>query len=164
MHQVLLLLGTNLGNQELNLQSAIANISNKIGFILKKSSVYITEPWGFVHDNNFYNQVLLLETNLDPEPLLKEILRIEKEMGRDRDNNGYAARIIDIDILFYDDLVMNQENLKIPHPLLHQRKFTLIPLAEIVPEKIHPVLMLNCRELLNNCSDPSLVKLHSIGK
>jgi 2-amino-4-hydroxy-6-hydroxymethyldihydropteridine diphosphokinase len=160
MHQAFLLLGSNLGDQKINLDDAAKHLLSRVGKIIKRSSVYLTEPWGFSHCNYFLNQVLILETELNPEQLLLENLSIEKEMGRERLSENYTARIIDIDILFFDELVVNLPNLKIPHPHLHKRKFTLVPLEEIAPDLIHPVLMLSCSNLLNKCTDASNIVLY----
>jgi 2-amino-4-hydroxy-6-hydroxymethyldihydropteridine diphosphokinase len=151
-----LLLGSNLGNPPKNLASAIALIGQRAGTIRQQSSVYKTAPWGNTDQDVFYNQVLRLETTLDPYELITTVLQIEQEMGRKREQK-WEPRIIDIDILFYDDLVL-EGNLNIPHPLLHRRRFTLEPLNEIVPTLMHPVLKKSVTELLEICEDTGFVE------
>jgi 2-amino-4-hydroxy-6-hydroxymethyldihydropteridine diphosphokinase len=133
-----LIMGTNLGDRPANLQQAIVEIEQNIGKILDCSSVYETEPWGVSDQPSFYNQVLKVATSLDPLQLLTATLAIENEMGRVR-TERYGARIIDIDILFFDDLVINTDQLTIPHPRITERNFVLAPLAEIAPDLVHPV-------------------------
>lgn len=155
-----LLLGSNLGQKIENLRSAELEICLKIGSLVKKSSIIQSPPWGFEHKEDFLNQVLQIETRYSPFELLNAILSIEKKLGRIRflETKEYLPRIIDIDILFYDSLIIESENLIIPHPQLHLRRFTLTPLYEIAPELIHPVLEKTIRELLKLCSDNSEIK------
>ena len=150
MAKVLISLGTNLGDKSLNLNNAIAHINNSIGLVAQKSSIYETKPWGFESFNNFLNQVIVIQTSLAPIELMKELLQLERAMGRIRDKAGYQDRLIDIDILFYDDLVINANDVTIPHPKLHLRKFILEPLAEIEPELRHPVLNKTIKQLLTD--------------
>jgi 2-amino-4-hydroxy-6-hydroxymethyldihydropteridine diphosphokinase len=157
MSVVYLLLGTNLGNKAENLSRAKKYIQQQNIKILKESGVYETSSWGFNHPETFYNQVIKIETDLLPEILLKEILNIEQLMGRIRNAIQYEARIIDLDILFYDDKIIQSENLTIPHPLLHVRRFTLEPLCEIAPLLIHPVFNKTIQDLLNECEDTGIV-------
>ena len=131
-------MGTNLGDRQANLQRAIVEIEQNIGSILDCSSVYETEPWGVTDQPSFYNQVLKVATSLDPLQLLTATLAIEKEMGRVR-TGRYGARIIDIDILFFEDLVIETAQLTIPHPRITERNFVLAPLAEIAPDLVHPM-------------------------
>lgn len=159
MNEVFLLLGSNLGNAAENLEKAIFHLKKRAGEISGFSSVYKTAPWGFEHENFFLNQVLKVNTALSPEDLIGCILSIENEIGRKRNGNGYEGRIIDIDILFYNDLCQHTENLVIPHPLLHKRRFTLMPLNEIAPFLIHPVFKKTSNELLKACSDDSIVEM-----
>lgn len=161
MNQAVLLLGCNMGDRENYLNLAIKALENEVGAISVKSSIYESEPWGFDCDTSFLNQVLLIETTSPAENLLKQIQRIEKKLGRIRTNKGYEARTMDIDILFYDDMILHTVSLKIPHPALHNRRFTLLPLFEILPEKIHPVFKRTIKELLNECDDKLWVKKYS---
>ncbi len=141
MHKIFLGLGTNLGNREENLNNAIMLISENVGDVLTVSSFYKSEPQGFVSDNYFLNAVLILVSPLNPVNVLKETQKIEKLMGRKtKSRKGYTDRIIDIDILFYDDLILNSPTLKIPHPHIAEREFVLIPLAEIAPEFVQEKL------------------------
>ena len=158
MKIVFLGLGTNLGNRENNLKEAVARINEYIGPVAKSSSVYETEPWGFHADEHFLNSVVKVETKLSPKDLLNAILFIEAMLGRIRSENQYSSRVIDIDILLYGNQVINYKDLKIPHPLMHKRKFVLVPLCEIEPELVHPVLRKTIKSLLEECKDKSLVR------
>jgi 2-amino-4-hydroxy-6-hydroxymethyldihydropteridine diphosphokinase len=160
MNHIFLGIGTNMGNREANLREAVAKIGVSIGEILKVSSIYETEPWGFEAENNFLNMTVEVITEHTPSGVLGGILMIEAQLGRIRTEKQYASRIIDIDILFYDDLVMNEITLKIPHPYLHKRKFVLVPLNEIAHDFFHPVLKKSIGSLLNSCEDLSVVRLH----
>lgn len=154
MNEALLLLETNMGSRMDNLQQSICYIEQEIGTVAKRSSVYESEPWGFEADTAFLNMVLIVRTALAPEALLQKINDIEKRIGRVRfDRSGYSSRVIDIDILFYNAEVINRPELQIPHPRLHERRFTLEPLVEIVPEKEHPVLGKSMATLLAECKD-----------
>jgi 2-amino-4-hydroxy-6-hydroxymethyldihydropteridine diphosphokinase len=148
-----LLLGTNIGDRFENLQKALELIEFQAGKILKKSSVYETAAWGFEDQATFLNMVVCIETDYSPEELLKIINTIEISLGRIR-YEKWKERTIDIDILYYDNLIINSSSLIIPHPGITQRKFTLIPLVELIPDQIHPVLKLSQKELLSRCSDP----------
>ncbi len=158
MKIVFLSLGTNLGNREANIEQAVANISRYIGDIIASSSLYETEPWGFRSEELFLNMVLKAETNLTPSEVLGKIMMIESLLGRVRSVEQYSSRVIDIDILLYDGLIIDQENLKIPHPLMHERRFVLVPLCEIAADIIHPVLKKSISELLDICKDSNEVK------
>ena len=158
MKIVFLGIGTNLGNRELNLEQAITRIEEFIGPVLMTSSIYETEPWGFQTEDKFLNLVVKAETKLTPSGLLGRILMIESLMGRVRGPNRYSSRLIDIDILVYEEMIIDQESLKIPHPLLQERRFVLVPLCEIASEMIHPVLKKSYAELLKICEDKNEVK------
>lgn len=121
------------------------------------SSIYVTEPWGF-ESELFWNQAIIIETELSPLEVLGQTQAIETEMGRVRKSKHYEARTIDIDLLFYDDLELNTPGLTIPHPKMGERKFVLVPLNEIAPDKRHPVTKLSIREMLRICTDPLLVE------
>jgi 2-amino-4-hydroxy-6-hydroxymethyldihydropteridine diphosphokinase len=132
-------LGTNLGDKEANLNAAIAKLS-KLGAVIKQSSFHNSIPWGFESGNHFLNAVVLIESTLSPLDLLAQTQQIESELGRtSKSINGYSDRIIDIDILLYDDQIINAPELKIPHPLITERDFVLIPLLEISPDVINPI-------------------------
>lgn len=135
-----LALGTNIGNKRRNMITAAALLAERVGDVLALSGFYETEPWGFQSDNTFLNAALQLETGLPPLELQKATQEIELEMGRTQKSNGaYHDRIIDIDILLYDDLILQTPELTLPHPLMHERQFVMEPLAEIAPNVIHPV-------------------------
>jgi len=158
LSKVILLLGGNIGDRAYYLNNAINLIRKEIGKVLICSSVYESAPWGFEDANAFYNQVVVLETTLDAMVVLKKNQFIEKKLGRTRNANGYESRCIDIDILFFDDLILNEANLQIPHPRLHLRRFTLMPLVEILPDFIHPVFRKTMQQLFDECKDLLMVK------
>lgn len=153
---VFLLLGSNLGERLLILQSASGMVEERVGIIRTASSIYETAPWGVLDQPVFLNQILEVQTELMPEELLRIILEIEHELGRIR-YERWGARVIDIDILYFNDLVQDSARLTLPHPRLHERRFTLIPLTEIAPDFLHPLLQKTSLELLNDCSDPGAV-------
>lgn len=158
MNSAFLGIGTNLGNRKENLHDAVSRIEEFIGNVLASSSVYETEPWGFHTRDEFLNMVVKIQTNLTPSELLGRIHMIESLLGRIRGEKQYASRMIDIDILLYEDLVLDEIKLKIPHPFIHERKFVLVPLNEIEPELYHPVLKKTIASLLESCGDKSLVR------
>jgi 2-amino-4-hydroxy-6-hydroxymethyldihydropteridine diphosphokinase len=160
MHEVYLLLGSNLGDSDAVLSSARKLIAEHIGTIRKMSSVYETEPWGFIASKYFLNQALWLNIDLKPEELLRSTQSIEEKLGRIRSGKGYKSRIIDIDILFYNDIIIDTGELKIPHPRLQERMFTLKPLGDINPDLIHPVYGLTINELIHACNDHSIIRLY----
>lgn len=149
---IFLLLGTNLGDRSQNLATARALIEAKAGKIIKTSAVYLTAAWGKTDQPDFYNQVVEIESILSPDELLSTTLGIEEVMGRVR-TEAWGARTMDIDILLYGDVIVEREQLTIPHPRMNNRKFTLIPLAEIAPKVIHPIEQKTISELLAICSD-----------
>ncbi len=141
-------IGTNIGNKRGNLIKAAALMAEKAGEVVALSSFYETEPWGFTSENTFLNAALILETQLDPLDLLATTRQIETEMGRLQKSDGqYHDRIIDIDLLLYDDLIMRTALLTLPHPLMQERLFVVQPLAEIAPCRRHPILGKTMREL-----------------
>src|SRR5215208_2465489 len=145
-HIVYLALGSNLGNRLSNLKEAIAALPPQME-VKAKSAVYETPPWGYEDQPKFLNQVLKATTYLDPEPLLKHLKRLEVALGRKASfQNG--PRLIDIDILFYDELILNTPSLVIPHPRLHERGFVLLPLMDIDPDLVHPVNKQSIREMV----------------
>ncbi len=152
MNKAYLLTGGNLGNRALNLFQAKTLIQQFCGNVLKYSHLYQTAPWGKPDQPDYFNQCLIIETNLEPESLLGQILKIEKMIGRKRDEK-YGPRLIDIDLLFYNQEIINSDLLQVPHPQLPFRKFALTPLAEIAAEYIHPQNKKRVRELLDECKD-----------
>lgn len=157
LNKVYLSVGTNLGDRRKNMITAEGLINLKVGPVVKKSAIYETAAWGLTEQPDFYNQVLLAETTLSAEEALREILEIENFMGRVR-LHKWGSRLIDIDILYYRDEVINVPHLKIPHPFLQDRKFVLIPLSEIEPSYVHPLLKKSNERLLAELKDESEVR------
>ncbi len=157
MINVFLLLGSNLGNRNLFLHSAISRIGQEIAPIQQTSPVYETQSWGKTELPDYLNQVILLQTILSAQKVLEKILAIEIELGRKREEK-WGSRTIDIDILFYGDEIIKDVNLTVPHPQLHNRRFTLEPLGMIAPNLVHPVLNKTILELKNNLNDDLTVK------
>lgn len=154
-HIVYLALGSNMGNRAANLKAAIAALPPQME-VKAKSRVYETLPWGYANQGKFLNQVLKVQTYLGPEQLLKHLKRLEVTLGREPTfQNG--PRVIDIDILFYDDLVFESAALTIPHPHLHERGFVLMPLMELAPDLLHPVKKQTIRELITFCDVSGIV-------
>lgn len=156
-------LGSNQGDRNANLKTAAALISKQIGKIAKHSHVYETQPWGNPDQEAFLNQVIMVNTVLDPRGLLDTASKIEREMGRTR-KEKWGPRIIDIDILFYGKRIIRDKGLEIPHPELHKRAFVLVPLMEIAPELEHPVLKQPIDELYMSCDDQSEVVMLDGGR
>lgn len=159
MDKVYLSIGTNIGNKIKNLQDACKKIDKNLGQIVDISGVYETEPWGFDSQNAFYNLIVKIETKFKANDLLLNILKIEKELGRERTKTQYCDRIIDIDIIFFGKQIIDNEKLQVPHPRMQERNFVLKPLNSISPNFIHPVLKLTVNQLLKNCNDKSKIKL-----
>ncbi|MDY0099504.1 MAG: 2-amino-4-hydroxy-6-hydroxymethyldihydropteridine diphosphokinase [Bacteroidales bacterium] len=158
LKEVFLGMGTNLYDREKNLQDALCHIRSQIGELTRISSVYETEPWGFSDGNRFLNMAVLVKTRFTPAVVLKRVLSIETMLGRTRGTrHGYSSRIIDIDILLYENRIISRPELKIPHPLLHKRNFVLVPLVEICPEGVHPVLDKTFAILLEECRDDGII-------
>ncbi|MEN6453636.1 MAG: 2-amino-4-hydroxy-6-hydroxymethyldihydropteridine diphosphokinase [Prolixibacteraceae bacterium] len=158
MARLFLLLGGNLGDKERTFAHARVRLEEELGNITQMSSVYETEPWGFRSDYLFWNQIILIETKWSPGEVLRKTKVIEQELGRVRKAERYSSRLIDIDLLFYDDLVFHEPQLELPHPRIIDRRFVLEPLAEIAPNMLHPVFRQTIMELLENCSDTLSVK------
>jgi len=161
VNQVYLLLGGNQGDVRRIFSQTLELIHLSVGKVKTLSPVYRSEPWGFDASESFLNQVVIVNTSLNPEELLKEILDIEKKMGRIRRelNGSYSSRPIDIDILFYNDSIINSHDLIVPHPRLHLRNFTLVPLNDISPDFCHPVFKKTISELIKACNDNLSVSL-----
>ena len=157
-----LLLGTNLGHRIALLREAVQQIERQIAPVLRQSAIYETAPWGVTNQPTFLNQVLQLESILHPIDILQRALKIEKELGRER-HERWGARLIDIDLLYYGDVILKMTDLTVPHPRLHERRFTLVPLAEIAPDFVHPILKKNNQELLAICTDSGEVIVYEIG-
>lgn len=159
MTSVVILLGTNLGNRLLNLKKAELEISQRIGVAFLSSKIYQTKPWGNTEQDDFLNQVLVIQSNKNANELLSTLLSIELEMGRKRMKH-WEPRIIDLDILYFGDEIIETKDLKIPHPFIHERRFTLIPLVEILPDLIHPVFKKTNYDLLLQTTDHSSVIIY----
>ena len=157
MKNIVLLLGGNIGDRVSFFQQAILLIEKQIGKIIKASSFYETAAWGNENQPAFLNQVVYANTELQPEDVLNSIISIEKSLGRKRDTK-WQERTIDIDILFYENQIIETKTLSIPHPWLHQRRFTLVPLVEILPNLVHPKLNKTTWQLLEECEDTLAVR------
>ncbi|MCX7988065.1 MAG: 2-amino-4-hydroxy-6-hydroxymethyldihydropteridine diphosphokinase [Thermodesulfovibrio sp.] len=149
MNRIYLLLGSNLGDRAKNIEVALSELKDCGIIVSKKSSLYNTVPWGYTDQPEFLNQAIECLTILEPLDLLRTLKQVEKKMGR-KDTIRYGPRIIDIDIIFYDNIIFKSQELTIPHPLMHKRDFVLKPLCEIAPYFIHPELKLSVKELLDN--------------
>lgn len=159
MSRVYLSTGSNRGDRLKALLSAYKLIELRFGQVVDHSDVVETEPWGFESETDFLNQILVIETSIPPLRLLKIILETERKLGRIRGGKGYDSRIIDIDILLYDDEVVAADQLSIPHPLMHLRRFILEPLAGIAPDVVHPVFQKPINRLLAEVDDHSPVSI-----
>ena len=157
MNKAYLLTGGNVGDRVSHLKEAAENMERYSGKIMQRSSLYETAPWGKTDQAPFLNQALLLSTSLDASALLKIILEVEEKSGRKRAEK-YGPRIIDIDILFFNNEILNQPDLKIPHPQIQNRRFALQPLCEIAPGWVHPVFKKTILQLLKECPDKLDVK------
>ncbi|RVT98072.1 2-amino-4-hydroxy-6-hydroxymethyldihydropteridine diphosphokinase [Mucilaginibacter limnophilus] len=157
MKEVFLLLGSNLGEREALLKQAIQLISNEIAPVQRVSSVYETQSWGKTDEPDYLNQVVLIDTEEPAKAILDKILAIEREMGRER-RERWGARVIDIDILFYGDEIIEQPGLHVPHPRLHERRFTLEPLDEIATHFVHPIFGKTISQLKTLLKDNLIVK------
>ena len=155
--QYVLLTGSDLGNRALNLTRALELVAERVGRVLESSSIIESEPWGFESDTKFLNQALLIESDLDAETVLEQILKIEEELGRVRRETNWTSRIIDVDILCANQLIHHSETLKVPHEYLHEREFALRPLCELVPEWKHPIVLKTYVQILTDLSNRTSV-------
>ena len=158
MNKAYLLMGGNIGDTLSSLKQSISILAKTYGTILQQSRVYKTAPWGKTDQQEFLNQAVVLETSLTANELLRGLLQIEEQMGRKR-LEKYGPRVMDIDILLFNDFVIKEPGLTIPHPQLQYRRFALAPLNEIAPSILHPVLNKTIRELLRDCQDQLEVSL-----
>ena len=156
--QAYLLLGSNLNDRRYSLKYATCQIQEKCGTILKKSAIYRSKAWGVTNQPDFLNQILIIETQLAPRSLLESLLDIEQQMGRVREIKWHS-RLIDIDILFFGEEVIDIPGLQIPHPRLAERNFTLVPLMEIAPQFIHPTFAVTIEELYLRSADTLEVQM-----
>ncbi|MCO6460146.1 MAG: 2-amino-4-hydroxy-6-hydroxymethyldihydropteridine diphosphokinase [Saprospiraceae bacterium] len=159
MATVVISLGSNIEPRKKYLSEALAEIAGWAKGDLNTSGTYETEPNGYVSDNYFLNMAISFQSDLTPDKLIELIGKLEKKLGRLRNADEVSDRTIDIDILFYDQLVMNEKNLTIPHPRLHLRSFILTPLLDILPDLVHPVLKKSVWELYDECKDDNEVRL-----
>jgi deoxyguanosine kinase len=157
-HTATLSLGSNIEPRQTYLKDGFDHIGSTCGEVLAVSDIFETEPWGFNCPDAFLNCVVLLNTSLQPIELLENLMRIEEAHGRHRDSAGYASRTLDIDILFYDSLILYTKELVLPHPRIHLRKFVLKPLQQLMPNHIHPVFHKPVFMLLDECLDGTDVK------
>ena len=158
MEQVYLCLGGNVGDTRYYLKRAIELVNSRIGTVVLESGIYRSEPWGLDCSQWFLNQVIMVKTALEPESVLEQCLQIEAELGRTRSGNGYEPRTIDIDIIFFGKQVIDTSDLKVPHPLMHQRNFVLRPLCDIAPNFVHPVIGSTVQQLAELCGDKLVVE------
>jgi 2-amino-4-hydroxy-6-hydroxymethyldihydropteridine diphosphokinase len=152
MNKIFLITGGNIGDRKKNLETAAGLIEKEIGSIINSSNIYETEAWGITEQAAFYNQIHIVKTEFSAKEVLDKILNIEEKMGRVRTIKN-AARIIDIDVLFFNDEIINEPNLTVPHPEIINRRFVLMPLNELSPKMIHPVFQKSINELLQKCTD-----------
>ncbi len=157
MSGIYLLLGTNLGNKFQNIQRAKEHLTSRMVIVKKESSIYETAAWGIEDQPSFYNEVIEVDQPYTPKKLLEIVLDIEIQMGRQRFQK-WGERLIDIDILYFDQEQSATEDLQIPHPGIPNRRFTLYPLVEISPDFVHPILQLSNSQLLEECEDELQVK------
>ena len=157
MQDIYLLLGSNLGDSKKYISDAIRLIKAEIGAVISASSLYQTAAWGKIDQPDFINQIINIQSDSDPKQLLNKIIVLEKILGRQRIEK-WGSRTIDIDILFYGNMIINEPDLVIPHPQLHNRRFTLMPLMELAPDFVHPILNQTISTLFESLKDKLYVK------
>lgn len=158
-HSALILLGGNAPETRSLFNKSISRIEELAGAVVKVSGVYESTPWGFEAESLFLNCVIEVRTRMEARALLKVLLNVESELGRVRQQSGgYSSRSIDLDLLFFDDVIVSSDDLILPHPRLHLRRFTLTPLNEQWPDRVHPTIGKSVNELLAQCPDEGLVK------
>ena len=160
MEKCYILFGSNMGDRDKIFAQACLYINNRCGRVVKTSAAYESEPWGFEAMEWFLNRLVIVETELEPEAMMRQLLDIEAELGRVRhpEVGGYTSRTVDLDILYYGSRIVLTDSLVIPHPRLHLRRFALLPLCELVPQFVHPAFNLTQAELLRRCPDVSVVR------
>jgi len=161
-HIVYLALGSNVGDRAANLKEALAALSPQMD-VKAKSKIYETPPWGYTDQEKFLNQAVKVITYVEPEPLLKHLKRLEVALGR-KETFQNGPRVIDIDILFYDDQIIESPVVTIPHPRMHERGFVLMPMLDIAPDLMHPVKQQTIRELIASCDLGGIVEYHKTKK
>jgi 2-amino-4-hydroxy-6-hydroxymethyldihydropteridine diphosphokinase len=161
MNKVFLLIGGNMGDRLQNLHQAISLLSAACGPVIQQSAVYETAAWGKTDQAAFLNQALLLTTELSAQELITTVLLVEEQMGRHR-TERFGPRVIDIDIMFYNEDIINEPHLTVPHPQMQNRRFALIPLNDLAPLFVHPVLKKTLKELLLECKDELPVINYSV--
>lgn len=154
---IYLSMGSNLGDKRMHLTRAQDAIGQQVGDLLKASRIYQSEAWGYSSAHSFYNCSLSVQTLLEPLALLDALMSIEKSQGRIRIEGAYTDRVIDIDLLFYGDTIMEHPRLSLPHPAMGKRRFVLEPLAEIAPDLVHPLSGLTIMDMLEHCPDKAMV-------
>lgn len=157
MTRCYILFGSNQGDKMKLLEQACTLINNRCGMLVECSSPYTTEPWGFEADEWFLNELLVVETELEPDMLMDRLMAIEAELGRVRTpgKEGYSSRTVDLDMLYYGDRIVKTAKVTVPHPRLHLSRFALIPLCEVIPDFLHPEFNLSQEKLLEQCPDTS---------
>lgn len=162
LESVFILIGSNLGERKRLVNQACKMMEERCGVLISKSKMYESEPWGFEAEHWFLNQVVRIDTVLSPDELMKTLLSIEKELGRDRSvpHEGYVSRSIDLDILYYGEEIVDTEMVTAPHPRLQERRFALVPLCDVVPCLVHPLLRKTNRQLLEECQDKGKVNIY----
>lgn len=160
---VFVLLGSNLGDRELLVNQGCKIIEERCGEIVAESRLYESEPWGFQSEHWFLNQVVKVKTWLLPDEMMRQLLEIEKVLGRDRStpHEGYVSRPMDLDILYFGNQIVDTQLVTAPHPRLHQRRFTLLPLCDIAPDFVHPTMKKTNLQLLDECQDTGIVHIYN---
>jgi 2-amino-4-hydroxy-6-hydroxymethyldihydropteridine diphosphokinase len=161
MNLIYLQLGSNLGDRKLLLDSAVSLINTKIGRVLRSSKIYESDAWGVSRQPKYLNQILEVHSNIGCEFILKDIHSIESQLGRVR-GKKWQERLIDIDVIFFNDLIIEKTDLYIPHKYMHKRRFVLEPLNELIADYIHPKYNKSIERLLNECTDKKIVREYEL--